>query len=178
MVKQVAILLVVALGIGSVSAHGRQPQLVFDGGIGVIPVSGVVAPANPDGTFPNVTRNIVRGINPSGQNWRIADLRASIFEDGRIRVRGRGLLLAGGNNIGFNANLSVFATLICEPAAPFSEHSTNPAGVPLDFDGGFRIDDTLNSAPGACASPVLLIRSTSGTWLAAGILRGDDDNND
>jgi len=176
MMKQVAVFLVVALGVAGVSANGRQPQLSFDGGIGVIPVSGVVAPANPDGTFPNVTRNIVRGVNPSGQNWRIADLRVSIFEDGRIRVRGRGLLLAGGNNIGFNANLSVFATLICEPTAPFFEHSTNPAGVPLEFDGDFRIDDVLGSAPGACASPVLLIRSTSGTWLAAGILRGDDDN--
>ena len=46
---------------------------------------------------------------------------------GRIRVRGRGLLLASSNSIGQNANQSVFATLICEAAAPFVEHSTTVA---------------------------------------------------
>ena len=49
--------------------------------------------------------------NLPGAPWRIADLRADIDTDGRIRVRGRGLLLANGNNIGQNANVSVFATL-------------------------------------------------------------------
>jgi hypothetical protein len=43
-------------------------------------------------------------------------------------VRGRGLLLASSNSIGQNANQSVFATLICEPTAPFVERSTSPAG--------------------------------------------------
>jgi hypothetical protein len=150
--------------------------VTFDGGIGVIPVSNVAGTANPDNTFPNVTRNVVRGINPPGAPWRIADLKADVDIYGRIKVRGRGLLLAGGNSIGQNANLKVFATLICEAAQPFVEHNTSAAGVPLDANGDFRIDDTLNPAPAACASPVLLIRSTGGTWLAAGIVRSDDDD--
>ncbi len=65
-----------------------------------------------------------------------------------------------------------FATLICEAAAPFVEHSTNVAGVPLEPNGDFRIDDTLNpGVPTDCASPVLLIRNTGGLWFAAGILK-------
>jgi len=71
----------------------------------------------------------------------------------------------------------VFATLLCEAAAPFVERSTTFAGVPLEPNGDFRIDDTLNPFPSACPSPVLLIRSSSnGLWFAAGIPRlGDDD---
>ena len=90
---------------------------------------------------------------------------------GRIHVDGKGLLLGGGNLIGFTANFSVFATLICEAGAPFTEHSTNGAGVALEPNGDFRIDDVLvPSPPATCASPVLLIRVTgSGAWFAAGI---------
>ena len=144
----------------------------FDGGIGVHPVSNIAGTANADGTFPNVTRNVVRGINPAGQIWVIERLRAEVRDDGRIRVDGKGLVLAGGNNIGRATGQSVFATLICEAAAPFTEHNTNPNGVPLDANGDFRIDDALLPAAFECASPVLLIRNAAGgTWFAAGILK-------
>jgi hypothetical protein len=179
MVKKAAVLLM-SLGIvGHVSAHRSDSVARFDGGIGVIPVSSAAGVANADGTFPNATRNVVRGVNPPGQPWRIADLRADVDLYGRIKVRGRGLLLAGSNAIGQNANQKVFATLICEAAAPFVEHSTTLAGVPLEPNGDFRIDDTLSpSVPSECASPLLLIRNSGGLWFAAGISRqGDDDNN-
>ena len=178
MMKKAAVLLI-SLGMaGQLSAHRRDSLVSFDGGIGVIPASSAAGVVNADGTFPNVTRNIVRGVNPPGQPWRIADLKADIDVYGRIKVRGRGLLLAGGNGIGTNANQKVFATLICEAAAPFIEHSTDAAGVALGVDGDFRIDDTLNPpVPTDCASPVLLIRNTGLTWFAAGIVdRSNDDN--
>jgi hypothetical protein len=162
--------LVLAAGIaGTVSAHDRDLLAKFEGGIGVIPVSNGAGPVNADGTFPNVKLNTVRGVPPGAGPWRIADLRAEVSADGRIQVRGRGLLLASGNSIGQNANQSVFATLICEAAAPFVERSTTLAGVPLAPNGDFRIDDLLSSVPTACASPVLLIRNTGGMWFAAGI---------
>ena len=91
---------------------------------------------NEDGTSPSVNRNVVRGINPPGQIWTIADLRAEVSVDGRIRVSGKGLRLAG---------------------------------VPLELDGDFEIDNVLTPAPSDCASPVLLIRNVPGTWFAAGI---------
>ena len=112
---------------------------------------------------------------PGAGPWRIADLRAEVDVDGRVKVRGRGLLLASSNSIGQNASQSVFATLICEPSAPFTEHSTPRTGVPLDPDGGFRIDDVLDTVPSSCPSPVLLIRNTGGVWFAAGIPRLGDD---
>lgn len=120
-----------------------------------------------------VNRNIVRGVQPPGQIWVIASLKADVAADGRIRVDGRGLLLGGGNGIGGNAGASVFATLICEAAAPFIELNTTVTGVPLEADGDFRIDDVLSPAPPPiCTSPLLLIRNVAnGAWFAAGIVK-------
>jgi hypothetical protein len=176
MMKQIAAV-VFALGIVTgVGAHGRDYLLArFEGGIGVIPVASGTGAVNADGTLPNVKANVVRGVSPGAGPWRIADLRAEIDIYGRISVRGRGLLLASTNSIGQNANQKVFATLICEATAPFVEHSTALTGVPLEADGDFRIDDTLDTVPSACASPVLLIRNTGGVWFAAGIPKLGDD---
>jgi hypothetical protein len=176
MMKRTAGMLFVLAMVGQVTAHARDFLARFEGGIGVIPVSSGVGPVNADGTFPNVKLNVVRGISPAGP-WRIADLKADVDTDGRIRVRGRGLLLANGNSIGQNAGQSVFATVLCEAVAPFVERSTAFAGVPLEPNGDFRIDDMLDPAPSACPTPVLLIRSTSnGLWFAAGVPKlGDDD---
>jgi hypothetical protein len=176
MVKKAAVV-ALALGIvAHVSAHDRDMLARFEGGIGVIPVSNGAGPVNPDGTFPNVRLNVVRGVSPGAGPWRIASLRADVDPYGGIKVRGRGLLLASGNSIGQNANQRVFATLICDAAAPFVERNTDKAGVPLDANGDFRIDDTLDPMPSDCPSPVLLIRNTGGVWFAAGIPKlGDDD---
>ena len=140
----------------------------FKGGIGVIPVSAGQGTA---ATATVVNRNIARGVQPPGQPWVIADLKAEVSTDGSIKVRGKGLLLAGGNGVGGNANASVFATLICEAAAPFVEHSTTLTGVPLAPNGDFRIDDVLNPLPPIpCASPALFIRNAANQgWFAAGI---------
>ena len=135
------------------------------GWVGVIPVSSGVGTA---ATAEVVNRNIVREVQPPGQIWVIASLRADVKTDGRIKVRGKGLLLGGGNNIGTNANQSVRATLICEAAAPFVQRDTGL--VLLEANGDFRIDDDLTPAPGNCASPVLLIRNAGGAWFAAGIV--------
>jgi hypothetical protein len=171
---------VLLLGIACPLSAAAEDSLVrFKGGIGVTPVSSGVVPAGQQPTTAEVVnRNFVRGVQPPGQIWVIADLRADVKADGSIKVRGRGLLLGGGNGIGGNANASVFATLICEAAAPFTTRNTTPTGVPLEPNGDFRIDDKLDPAPFDCASPVLLIRSAAnGAWFAAGIPnRGKDDD--
>src|SRR6267142_4811919 len=115
------------------SAAADDSLVKFKGGIGVIPVSAGVAVAPTLATaqtVESVNRNIVRGVQPPGQIWVIADLRADVKADGSIKVRGKGLLLGGGNGIGGNAGQSVRATLICEAAAPFVLHDT--ALVPLE----------------------------------------------
>ena len=168
MMKQ-ALALVVVLGLVVPLAAVAEDVLArFEGGIGVIPVSS--APG-PDPTATTVNRNIVRTVQPPGQIWRIADLAATVEPDGHITVDGQGLLLAGGNGLGTTARQSVFATLICEAAAPFTLHNSNVEGVPLEPNGDFHIDDMLDPpVPDTCASPVLLIRSANNqTWFAAGI---------
>ena len=157
--------LVALLALSAIAADDTLVQ--FRGGNGVIPVA---ASEGQGPTADVVDRNIVRGVQPAGQIWVIAALRANVKVDGGIRVDGRGLLLGGGDQIGFNGDASVFATLICEAVAPFTELSTDPAGVALAPNGDFRIDDVLVPAPPAdCDSPVLLIRVTAGPWFAAGI---------
>jgi len=161
-------LLVAALTlVGSLPATA-QVLLRFDGGIGVIPVS---SGAGEGLTSEVVNRNIVRGVQPAGQPWVISELVAEVSADGMIAVEGQGLLLTGGSNIGSNANASVFATLICETAAPFVERSTTMTGVPLEVNGDFMIEDMLMPwPPMECSRPVLLIRNAANMgWFAAGI---------
>ena len=174
MVKATAAILCTLVTAVSVGAQASDFIARFEGGIGVIPASNGAGAANPDGTLPNVRLNVVRGVSPGAGPWRIADLRADVDATGRITVRGRGLLLASGNSIGRNANQRVFATLICEAAAPFVEHSTATT-VPIEPNGNFRIDDTLTSVPAECPSPVLLIRNAGGLWFAAGVPKGEDE---
>jgi hypothetical protein len=155
---------------GRVQAGESDLLAKFDGGIGVNPVLGVAAPQNPDLTFANVSQNVVAGVIPSGNPWRIGSLQAAVHTDGHIVVDGRGLVLAGGNRLGQSLFLQVAATLICTSTPPFDQHST-PASAQLDANGDFRIDDTLNSVPAECPTPLLLIRAANGTWLAAGIAK-------
>lgn len=163
----IAAVLALVTALFATGAMGADKLVRFEGGIGVIPVSSVAGLMNDDGTFPNVNRNDVRGVPPAGQLWVIERLNALIKTDGRILVKGDGLLLSGGNNIGNNANASVFATLFCGPV----EHSSNLAGVPLEANGDFFINDVLSPMPPVpCDSPVLLIRTANGgRWFAAGI---------
>jgi hypothetical protein len=177
-IAPVALVLVAALTfVATATAASSSSTLVrFRGGIGVQPVSNGVGT---DPTATTVNRNIVRGVQPAGAPWVIADFQADVKSDGRIRAVGRGLLFAGGNTTGTaftitptggTATLNVFATLICENLAPFVERSTAP--VPLAGNGDFSIDDVLSPPPPAsCATPVLLIRAEggSGPWFAAGI---------
>jgi hypothetical protein len=168
-----ALVLVPFLGLFALSAVADDTLVKFRGGIGVIPVASGVGQA---ATAKVVNRNIVRGVQPAGQIWVISALSADVKVDGRIQVDGRGLLLGGGDQIGFNGNASVFATLICEAVAPFTQRSTNAAGVALESNGDFRISDVLVPAPPAdCASPVLLIRvvGANPAWFAAGIPKQD-----
>jgi len=145
-----------------------ETALKFKGGIGVVPVTGVAA----NGA---VNLNIVRGVSPGGP-WRIAALEADVNADGHIKIEGRGLLLAAGNGIGTNAGQSVHATLFCGPAATATAHNSTLAGVALEADGDFRIDDFLSPAPpSVCETPVLLIRNAGGVWFAAGIQKLEEE---
>jgi hypothetical protein len=178
-----SLLLPALVALAPLSAGAAQLLAKFDGGIGAIPISTVSV----TGTTTTVTRNIVRGVQSPNQIWAIADLKANVMVDGRIKVDGRGLVFAGGDTIGTangtigsggNPVINVIATLICETPTPFIEHSTDPKGVPLAENGDFTIDDVLSDFLGVsqsnCATPVLLIRNAGNlNWFAAGIQKFD-----
>ena len=97
--------------------------------------------------------------------------------DGRIRIRGRGLLLASGNSIGQNANQSVFATVFCEATAPFVERSTALTGAArLAKSSASRPRGGRSCSASKPSKLMLLIRSSgNGTWFAAGIPKLGDN---
>jgi hypothetical protein len=133
------------------SASAADPLVRFEGGIGVIPVNAAGA-------------NVVLGVNPGGQPWVISSLSADVSTDGRINVDGRGLLLAGSNNIGRAGGQSVRARLFCGGVPSDSNL------VPLEPNGDFKIAEALVPTPPVpCNTPVLLIVSGGGNWFAAGI---------
>jgi hypothetical protein len=140
------------------SAMANDILVEFKGGIGVIPVSSLGPPS---------VANVVQGIQPAGEPWRISALRAQVTKNGRIHVEGRGLLLAGGNGIGTNGGQKVFASVISGTTV-----SSTPVAnvVALADDGDFTIDDVLSPVPASVSqTPILLIRNEAGVWFAAGI---------
>jgi hypothetical protein len=145
---------VLSLGLVAPLACGAAETIArFDGGIGAQPLraGGLV--------------NDVNNVPPGGRPWVIERLTADVRANGRISVHGRGLILAGGANIGTGGGQSVRARLFCGGVP----HDT-PTLVPLDTDGDFRIEDVLvPNPPAVCANPVLLIVSGGGNWFAAGI---------
>ncbi len=152
----------------------------FEGGIGVIPVQRVTANAA-TGT---ADRNDVRGVQPGGAPWVIRAFKAKVKTNGDITAEGRGLVLAGTNNIGTSGGVpTVLATLICQDGTTFNNHDS--ASFPLAADGDFRIKGSLTpTPPNPCNNPVLLIRiggqppitNAGNRWLAAGIPKVDDED--
>jgi hypothetical protein len=138
--------------LASLAASAAEPLVRFEDGIGAQPLRSGPAP------------NVVHGVNPGGFPWVISRLSADVSTDGSIRVDGRGLLLAGGDNIGTIGGQSVRARLFCAGVPHDSEL------VPLDVRGDFRINGFLNPfPPSPCTSPALLIVNAGGAWFAAGI---------
>jgi len=173
--KPVCVLMFSLVALLPVSAMADDDTLAeFKGAVGVHPVSNVSGTPNADGSFPNVTRNVVRSVNPAGQIWVIGRFNATVTVDGQIKADGRGLLLGGGNSVGTRATVAtVRATLICETVAPFTLRDSDL--VALEVNGDFRVDGQLSPWPPAeCSSPVLLIRNAGGTWFAAGFPKQGD----
>ena len=157
--KKISMFIAAVFVVGAMAQSALAQNLVmFNGGIGDITTGSA--------------DTAVFDVPVAGQIWVIRDLLAEVKVGGRIQVDGQGLLLGAGNAIGSNANASVFATLFCTNDGNV-QHSSNLAGVQLEADGDFSINDKLSPAPpSTCTSPVLLIRVTgNGGWFAAGIPR-------
>lgn len=140
----------------------------FDGGIGSQPFAAGA------GGVP--VANDVKGIPPGGRPWPIAALKATIGTDGSISVKGKGVILGGGANVGRPAiPRQIAATLFCGDLAITS------APADLDAAGNFTIKGALPAVPpNPCVAPILLIRNYAngapGPWFAAGIPKVEDND--
>jgi hypothetical protein len=141
----------------------------FNGGIASTPTLDAT-PTTTDPTLANtVVRNFVRGWQPAPFPMRITSLKGTVSNPGHIKVDGRGLLVAGGDQIGTNGGLQAWASVLCG-----SEwiHTSVFAATPLSDAGDFSIDaDLMGDVPASCESPLLLIRDRNrASWLAVGLL--------
>ncbi len=167
--------------VGSVafaSDDDRNVLVRFDGGIGSQPFAAGA------GGVP--VANDVKGIAPGGRPWPIGDLSATVRVDGTISVKGKGMILGGGANVGRPAiPRQVVATLFC------GNDAFNSAPTALDAAGDFKINGALTPVapnvapvpPNPCTTSILLIRNFGGTpaaagpWFAAGIpVPGSNDD--
>jgi hypothetical protein len=132
----------------------------FDGGIGSQPFAASAA---------GPIANDVKGVPPGGRPWPIGALKATVNLDGTISVKGKGMILGGGANVGRPAiPRQVAATLFC------GDLTFNSAPTDLDAAGDFKISGALSAVPpNPCNAPILLIRNYAagapGPWFAAGI---------
>jgi hypothetical protein len=169
MKKSISVVLV-ATACFSITAYGddKHALLEFEGGIGSQPF------ASGAGGVP--VPNDVKGIPPGGRPWPIGALKASVRSDGTISVKGKGMLLGSGANIGRPAiPRQVVATIFCGDLA------MNSAPTDLDAADDFKINSALSAIPpDPCIAPILLIRNdangTPGPWFAAGIQKFEDDD--
>jgi hypothetical protein len=134
----------------------------FNAGIGVTPFENTGS-----ATSPTVAANVVHGVNPPGDPWRIGSLFATVDTAGTITAFGTRLVLAGGNDLGLNPVPNVEAKLFCGT----SDTSFDSPAVPMGANGNFLISGPLfPTPPDPCSTPVLLIvAAPNGAWLAAGI---------
>lgn len=159
----------------------NSPPVRWQGGIGSQPLRATApgVPGTPP-TPPVVASNDAFGVNPGGRPWVISELHATL-RGNRLRVEGRGLLIAGGDTTGTGTVASVRARLAC-PNPPPNPQTTPPTPltftyfdstpVKLEADGDFKVDEMLTVPAGTkiCDSPgLLIINGTSAAWFAAGI---------
>lgn len=167
------------------SVAAEDSLVRFEGGIGVIPA----APqnTNPQNWEDNqcASMNCVFNTIPPVRYPRvIKELSVDVKRDGRISVVGRGLLSAGGGNIGtprqFGELVSLFASLFCSDNMS-SRYEYQSDSVSVDLNGDFRIESLLKAVspaplvpPAPCENAVLLLREANSNlpiprWFAAGI---------
>lgn len=123
------------------------------------PVTGafVGAPTNPDGGTP------IRGIHGGGFPWTLDAADGQLSTDGRLRVRVRGLVLAGGppSVIGTNPIPTFRAIVSFENAAPIF---TDP--VPASTTGDADIDTQIDLLHPGIAPIIFVSHGKAVAWFA------------
>lgn len=141
---------------------------------------GVISPGNTVGTGSGK-------VTGGGTPWVVSNGSAEVnLTTGDIRFRVDGLVLAGGNSIGTPDGVtSVKGTLVCDTTGVLNSGNSTIVDTPLvtlSPQGNARFSGNLGALPLACTSQpniAFLVRSGGGAWLAGGVVRiteTDDDD--
>lgn len=128
-------------------------------------------------TAPNVD-NPVAGIRAGAGPWTTRDGHARVdLLTGRASFDVEGLVLVGGNASGTPGPVTtVTGTVVCNPGTS-SQEIIDTAQVTLSPEGNAHFRGYLDRLPGACASPLFLVRigdtplAAAGRWLGTGAVR-------
>jgi hypothetical protein len=118
-------------------------------------------------------------VTGGGQPWSTTKGSATVnLNNGDIRFRVEGLVLAGGNGIGTRAAITeVKGTLVCDTdgsAGAGSSTLVDTPLVPLSAQGDAEFHGSVGPLPGAClieADIAFVVRIGAGRWIANGAVR-------
>jgi hypothetical protein len=117
-------------------------------------------------------------VTGEGAPWHTSSGSAEVnLTTGDLRFTIEGFVLAGGNSIGTPDGVtSVKGTLVCDTTGVNSPNSilVDTSLVTLDAQGDAKFKGNLGILPVACTSQpslAFLIRTSSGAWIASGMVR-------
>jgi hypothetical protein len=138
-------------------------------------IAGIVSPGNVVGSG---TGKVTGG----GLAWHTSGGSAEVnLTTGDLRFAVDGLVLAAGNSIGTPDGVtSVKGTLVCDTTGVNSTLVDTPL-VTLSARGDARFRGNVGTLPAACTTQpniAFLIRTGGGAWLASGMVRVTETDND
>jgi hypothetical protein len=138
-------------------------------------IVGIISPGNTVGTG---TGKVTGG----GLPWSTSAGSAEVnLATGDLRFHVDGLVLAGGNAIGTPDGVtSVKGTLVCDTTGVNSTLVDTPL-VTLSAQGDARFKGNVGALPAACTTQpniAFLIRTGGGAWLASGMVRVTETDDD
>lgn len=118
--------------------------------------------------------NLVGNITGGGQPWSTLGGQARVdLGSGNVEFEVRGLVLAGGNNIGTPDGINqVKGTLVCNAGLPGQVVVDTPL-VPLSPQGDAEFDGNVGPISSVCtpSNVAFLVRIAAGRWIANGAVR-------
>jgi len=175
----VAFILIGVLAVGAVNfAHAKSPAAPSFGESEIAwrQIVGIFAPGNVVGSGTGKAT----GAGP----WHATRGSAEVnLSNGNLRFDVEGLVLAAGNFIGTPGPVAqVRGTLVCDTTGTLNGNSTlvDTPLVNLSATGDARFHGNVGPLPATCSQPniAFLIRAGNGLWLASGMVRTTETDDD
>jgi hypothetical protein len=142
-------------------------------------IVGIIVPGSTVGTG---TSKVTGG----GLPWHTSGGHAEVnLTTGAVRFDVDGLVLAAGNSIGTPDGVtSVKGTLVCDTTGVLNSGNSTLVDTPLvtlSAQGNANFRGSLGTLPSACTTQpniAFLVRTGGGAWLASGMVRVTETDND